>query len=319
MAAKKQRPTERFDWDDARVLLALFGQRTLRGAAHQLSVNATTIGRRLDSLEEALGVRLFDRTLDGVLPTAAAERLLAHAEQLEQAALGLAAAAVGFEREPEGVVRISAVPGLADHFIAPSAVRLLRKYPKLRLEVDASIGYADLTRREADIALRIVRPTTGDLVTQKLNETPDVILGSPAYVKELGTLRSFADARWLGWGSDLAGLPSSQWLREYVPESAVVLRSSSVNALLGAAESGAGLVVLSRAYIGMRPLVEARLSQGLAASARALPSLELWLVGHRALRDVPRISVVWQFIVDEALKIARSPSPFHHRSATVRR
>lgn len=305
MAAKTQQHRERFDWDDARVLLALFRKRTLRGAAHQLSVNATTIGRRLEALEAALGARLFDRTGEGVLPTAAAERLLPHAEQLEQAALGLAAAAVGFEREPEGVVRISAVPGLADHFVAPSAIRLLRKYPKLQLEIDSSIGYADLTRREADLALRIVRPTTGDLVAQKLNETPDVILGSAAYVKELGTLKRFADARWLGWGHDLDGLPSAVWLREHVPESAVILRSSSIQALLGAAESGAGLVVLSRSFIGVRPLVEARLSAALAASARELPSLELWLVGHRALREVPRISVVWQFILDEVARFDR--------------
>ena len=97
--------------DDARVLLALHRERTLRGAAQTLGVNASTIGRRLDALEKALQARLFDRRLDGVQPTEAAERLLVHAEQLEQAALGLLAAADGLEREPEGVVRLSALPG----------------------------------------------------------------------------------------------------------------------------------------------------------------------------------------------------------------
>src|SRR5262245_48032447 len=100
-----------FNWDDARVLLALQRRRTLRGAAEELGVNASTIGRRLSALEDALAARLFDRTQDGVLPTSASELLLAHAERLEQAALGLSAAVAGFERQPEGVVRITAPPG----------------------------------------------------------------------------------------------------------------------------------------------------------------------------------------------------------------
>ncbi|HKP55928.1 MAG TPA: LysR family transcriptional regulator [Polyangiales bacterium] len=302
MAAK----TQQFDWDDARVLLALFRERTLRGAGEKLGVNASTIGRRLDGLEQALAARLFDRTLDGVLPTAAAERLLAHAEQLEQAALGLCAAAEGFEREPEGVVRVSAMPGIADHFIAPSLLRIHERYPRLRLELDSSIGYADLTRREADIALRIMRPTTGDLVAQKLTEDRDTVLGSSAYVRELGTLKHLADARWLDWGHDLALLPSSQWLRARVPEERIVMRSSSINALLSAAEHGVGLVLLTDAFRRVRPLVQAKLSPQLAAQTGDLTKLELWLVGHRALRDIPRVAVVWDFIIEELARILKS-------------
>jgi DNA-binding transcriptional LysR family regulator len=304
MAAK----TQQFDWDDARVLLALFRERTLRGAAQQLGVNASTIGRRLEALEQALAARLFDRNLDGVLPTAAAERLLAHAEQLEQAALGLAAAAEGFEREPEGVVRLSALPGIADHFVAPSLGRIHARYPRLRLELDSSIAYADLTRREADLALRIMRPTSGDLVAQKLSEDRDTILGSAAYIESLGTLRDFADARWLDWGHDLALLPSSQWLRARVPETAIVMRSSSINALLSAAEHGVGLVLLSSVFQRVRPLVEAKLSAALAEQAAELGTLELWLVGHRALRDVPRVAVVWDFIIEEIARVLETPA-----------
>jgi DNA-binding transcriptional LysR family regulator len=299
--------TQQFDWDDARVLLALFRERTLRAAGQQLGVNASTIGRRLDALEQALAARLFDRTLDGVLPTAAAERLLAHAEQLEQAALGLAAAAEGFEREPEGVVRVSAAPGIADHFIAPALPRLLERHPRLRIELDSSIAYADLSRREADLALRIVRPTTGDLVAQKLTEDRDAILGSAEYVESLGILRNFADARWLDWGPDLALLPSSQWLRERVPQSAIVMRSSSINALLGAAEHGAGLVMLSGAFQRARRLVTPRLTPALAKQAAELPKLELWLVGHRALREVPRVAAVWDFVIEELARVQDRP------------
>jgi len=296
-----------FDWDDARVLLALFRQRTLRGAANALRVNASTIGRRLDGLEEALGVQLFDRTLDGILPTAATEQLLAHAEQLEQAALGLVSAVEGFERQPEGVVRISSLPGVADHFIAPGLPRLLERYPQLRIELDSSIAYSDLTRREADLALRVSRPSSGDLVAQRLTEDRDAIVGSRAYVQELGALQNLSHARWIGWGHDLALLPSARWLSERVPESSIVLRTSSINAMLSAAESGLGLILLSKAFLGVRPLALAHLSRAVAKEASGLPTTELWLVGHRALRAVPRVAAVWDFIVEDMARIGGRP------------
>jgi DNA-binding transcriptional LysR family regulator len=300
MAAKTQQGSLRdFDWDDARVLLALARKRTLRGAAETLRVNASTIGRRLDALEGALATRLFERMQEGLLPTAAAEQLLAHAERLEQAALGLASAAEGFEREPEGVVRITAPPGVADHFIAPALPRLIARYPALRVELDSSIAYSDLARGEADLALRVLRPSAGDLVAVKVHEEPDAILGSAAYVRELGALRKWNDARWLCWGHDLALLPSTRWVSERVASERLVLRSSSIHALLGAAEAGLGLVLLSRSYAGVRPLLQAKLSAALAKETASLPTLELWLVGHRALREVPRVAVVWEFVLEE--------------------
>lgn len=310
MAAKTQHGPnpDAFDWDDARVLLALFRKRTLRGAAESLKVNASTIGRRLDALEESLNARLFDRRLDGVQPTAAAEKLLPHAESLEQAALGLVSAVEGFERRPEGVVRISCLPGLADHFIAPALAGLIGRHPRLRIELDSSIAYADLTRREADLALRISRPTSGDLIAIKLMEDRDSILGSKEYVRELGAIEKWSDPRWLGWGHDLDTLPTSRWLAERVPEASIVLRSSSINALLGAAESGLGLVLLSKAFGRVRPLLEASLVPALAREAVTLPGLEVWLVGHRALREVPRVAVVWDLIVAEFARVQRKSS-----------
>jgi DNA-binding transcriptional LysR family regulator len=287
------------DWDDVRVLLALCRGRTLRAAASALRVNASTVGRRLDALEAALGTRLFDRLKDGLAPTAAAEQLLAHAERVEQAALSLVSAAEGFEREPEGVVRISALPGVADHFVAPALPRLLARFPRLRIELDASIAYSDLTRRQADLALRTQRPETGELVAVKLLERRETIVGSPGYLRELGVLQRAADARWLTWDHDLAHLPGARWLQERVPEHAIALRSSSINALLGAAEAGLGVMLLSERYARLRPLEPARMSATLARELQALPPIQLWLVGHRALREVPRIAAVWQFIMEE--------------------
>jgi len=280
-----------------RVFLALFRARTLSSAAVRLGVNASTVGRRLDALEDALGARLFDRTPDGVAPTAATEHLLAHAERLEQAAHALGGAVEGFETRPEGVVRITAPPGVAEHFLAPALPGLLRRYPDLRIELDASVRSLDLTRREADLALRPVRPESGDLVTVKIADEQDGLFTSPAYAAELGTIRELGAARWIGWERDLAHLPSVRWLDHHVPESRVVLRTSSIGAQLSAAEAGLGVVLLPNPYGKRRSLTAVRLSATLRASLPPTPRQSLWLVGHRATRDVPRIAAVWDTIL----------------------
>lgn len=298
-----------FSWDDVRVFLALFRARTLSSAAVRLGVNASTVGRRLDALETALGARLFDRTPDGVAPTAATEHLLAHAEKLEQAAHALGGAVEGLENRPEGVVRITAPPGVADHFLAPALPRLLSRFPAIRIELDASMRYLDLTRREADLALRPVRPDVGDLVAVKIADEQDGLFTSAAYAAELGSLRDLGAARWIGWDRELAHLPSARWLDDRVPESRVVLRTSSIGAQLSAAEAGLGVVLLPKAYGNRRPLTAVRLSPSLRASLPPTPRQSLWLVGHRATRDVPRIAAVWDTILDTlGMQTRRAPS-----------
>ncbi|HEX4478782.1 MAG TPA: LysR family transcriptional regulator [Polyangiaceae bacterium] len=289
----------KFSWDDVRVMLALFRAKSLSGAATALGVNASTVGRRLDALEEALGVHLFDRTPDGVLPTAVVERLIPHAESFEHAALGLGNAVDGFETKPEGIVRLTAAPGVADHFVAPALPRLLAKHPGIRLELDSSIAHLDLSRREADLALRFIRPTSGDLVTRKIADEEDAILASPDYVERVGVVAAFTDIDWITWGSELAHIPSARWLTEAVPSASVVFRTSSIAAQIAAAEAGTGAILLPRIFMRGHRLVEVRLSPELYPKIPRFPHETLWLVGHRALRDVPRIAAVWQFIVDE--------------------
>jgi DNA-binding transcriptional LysR family regulator len=147
----------------------------------------------------------------------------------------------------------------------------------------------------------------------KLMEDRDSILGSREYLRELGTLKKLSDARWLTWGHDLDLLPTSRWLAERVPETSIVLRSSSINALLSAAESGLGLVLLSKAFCRVRPIIEAALAPALAREAETLPMLELWLVGHRALREVPRIAAVWDLISEEFARFQGKSAPARRR------
>lgn len=293
-----------FRWDDVRVFLALMRTRSLLRAGQALGVNASTVGRRIDALEAALDVRLFDRTRDGVRPTAAAEQLLPAAEDFERAAVGVAGAAEGFEREPEGTVRLTGPPGVIDEFVAPAVGKLAARYPRLRLELDASIGYADLTRREADLALRGLRPSAGDLVTRKLGGSPYVVIASKRYARALGTLADPADARWIAWGPELAHIPSGAWLEQFIPPEAVVLRTNSMSAQLRALEHGVGVALHPAAFTRVRSVVEVPLAPAFCRRAPVPPEDSLWLVGHRALRDVPRVAAVWDFILAELERMA---------------
>ena len=283
-------------WDDVRVLLALFRRGSLKRGADELCVNISTVSRRLDALEAAVGIPLFDRTAEGTRPTAAAEQLLPYAESMEQAAIGFSRGLEGFEVEPEGEVRITAPPGVVDHFLASALPDLTKAYPKLRITIVSTIAYADLTRREADLALRVVRPSSGDFVATRIASSGWTVVASPKLANKLGPLRDANDAAWMTWGDDLAQLPDRQWVTHNVDREHLVLTTSSMTAQIEAARAGLGLMLAPTPYGTLRGLTPVRLSPKLRRSVASLEPAALWLVGHRALRDVPRIAVVWRWL-----------------------
>ena len=284
-------------WDQLRLFLALMRARTLAEAGKRMALDASSVSRRLTRLEEELGMTLFDRTRDGLLPTEAAETLLVHAEEVEQGVARFAAATTQIETGVEGVVRITAPPGIADSFVAPLLPELCAMHPALVIELDASIAFADLTRREADLALRTARPQSGDLLVTQVVSTREIPMASAEYAASLGRLRNLSDARWLGWGAALAHLPGPRWLKTHAPSVVPVLQTNHASSLLAAARAGRGVALLPEPYLltGLTPIARAR---SLAPAWEALPSAELWLVAHRAQRRVPRIAAVWDFLLE---------------------
>jgi len=295
-ATSQHKPLPEFKWDDIRVLAALVRAGTVRGAALALDVNPSTVGRRLDALEEELGVRLFERTPDGVVPTAAGEQLFPFAEGMERAAADLRIALDGLETEVEGVVRITAPPGVVSEFVTPRLDELLELHPKIRLEVDASVAYADLTRRDADIALRAARPARGDLVATRLVQVASVPLAAPSYIERLGVVEDFHAIRWTTWTDALAHIPDARWVLSQAREEALVIRTDRMEAQLAAARSGLCAVLTAAPYEGLPGLRRLTIAPSLFSRLPPLPEQELWLVGHRALRDVPRVAAVWDWL-----------------------
>lgn len=292
-------------WDDIPIFLAAYRNKSLGAAATRLGLDTSTVSRRLVALEEALGLRLFERTREGLLHTRAAERLLAAAEAMEAAHARLTRDISDVEADAEGIVRVSVAPGMADDFIAPLLVRLRRKHPKIVLELDASTQARDLTRHEADLALRSVQPRGAELVTTKLGSGRWIPAGSAQLVKQLQKVESWNDCPWITWDRDWASFAPTRWVAQHASKAEIVLRTSHFSSQLVAAQSSLGVALVPEPYLHRRKLQPVTFARALEASVEAAPVDDLWLIGHRILRDVPRVAAVWNFLAEELRALMR--------------
>jgi DNA-binding transcriptional LysR family regulator len=283
-------------WDDLKLFLALRKHGSLAAGGAAMGIDSSTASRRLATLEKTLSVQLFMRSRDGLTATAYAEQLTPFAEAMAGAAANFLHGADTLERDVQGVVRLSCPPGLIDAFIVPRLPELRAKYPGIVMELDARIAVADISRREADIALRVLRPVGNDLIAQQIFATSAVVAGSPSYVKALGRLQTWKAAEFIAWGQELAHIPHAQWISKYIPRSQVALVTSSFSTQIAAAKLGLGLVVVPMPYLAAHDLVQARVGKALLPATEALPEDQLWLVTHTALRQVPRVAAVWQCV-----------------------
>ncbi len=288
---------DHLDWDLVRGFLAVAATGRLAAAATRLGADVSTVSRRIERLEADLGVALFERSAAGMALTAAGARLVPAAEAMARALGDLGVALAAVEAEATGLVRLTGPPGVIETFVAPAMARFCARHPRVAVELDASVGYADLTRGEADLALRVARPASGELVAQRLVATRSLPAASPSYAASLGTLTDLAAARWIGWGHDLAQIPEARWLATHVAV-APILRTSSFAAQLAAAAAGVGVALVPQPYLPRTGLVPVRLGRALARARAALPAGELWLLGSAAHRRVPRIAALWDFLVD---------------------
>lgn len=295
---RKSTAFQKLQWDDVRLFLSLSRSRTVGQAGRALGVDASTVSRRLAALEEALATTLFERSRDGITPTEAAEQLLPVAEEIEQGVARFANQVDQLEREASGLVRVTCPPDVAEVVVAPLLQELLALHPGLRISLSPGESVLDLTRREADLALRTVRPQSGDLVMTRLASARWVLVAAPTLARRLGTLRDFASAPWVGWGEGLSQLHVARWFAKHVRGVEPVVRSDSLRLQLAVARAGVGVALVPEPSVKHFQLVPVKLAKPLQQAAADWPVDELYLVTHRALRDVPRVRVVWDLLLD---------------------
>jgi DNA-binding transcriptional LysR family regulator len=227
------------------------------------------------------------------------------AEEIEAGMLRFANAAQGLEREASGLVRVACAPDVAVVLLLPLFKELLGQHPALRIEVEESTTPLDLTRREADLAVRVVRPVRGDLGVTRLLPAPWVRAASPALVASVGRLRKWSDVPWISWTESHAHAPQPRWLAEHAREIEPVLRTDSFAVQVAAAAAGLGVVLVPEPSAAHHGLERVKLAPALKQAAADWPVSDLFLVAHRALREVPRVRVVWDLLVERLAVEAR--------------
>jgi DNA-binding transcriptional LysR family regulator len=290
-------------WDDLQYFLELVQKATLTKAARRLGVSHTTVLRHITNLERQLDRKLFDRTPTGFVVTEAGQKLLAHVESMASAADGIAGISQN-GAEPAGAVRLAVVEGLSARVLVPALSDFLSSNPRLYVEIVTAMESVNLTKREADISISLVRPTGPRLITRRLAKTDVHLYATDRYLEIHGRPECIEDLDrhvFVDYIEDLIEIPPLKWLRGTIGQRRLVFRTTSPLGQLSAVRSGIGIgmfpAYMVRGETLIRPLLERQVQF----------ELEFWLTIHEDLRDLPRMKAVFAFIK----RIFQADEAFH--------
>jgi DNA-binding transcriptional LysR family regulator len=285
-----------FDWSLVRTFLAALSQGSLLGAARILRISQPTVGRHIAELESQLGTVLFERTGRGLVPTATALQLAEAARGMEASALELTRKLTGTQSQTTGTVRITASVPVAVQLLPPLLARMRLALPDIQVELVSSNQVSNLLRREADIAVRMVRPDQSTLVAKKIG---DVTLGAfahRAYLARKSAVKKPADILTLdliGSDTDTSIIQGFQSLGFTIAREAFAFRSDDFIVQWRAVQAGLGVGFLAD-YMVRTDTDIVRVLPG----QLKIPPLPMWLAVHREIRTNPRIRAVFDFLAE---------------------
>ncbi|MCX7217727.1 MAG: LysR family transcriptional regulator [Burkholderiales bacterium] len=295
------------DWNLIRAFVAVVEYGSLTNAALQLGLSQATLSRQIAELEQVTGSALFERVARGLKLTVAGDHLVAPARHMMVAARALGMASASQDKGLSGTVRITASEIASAYVLPPILVKLAELHPEIQIELVASNQLSNLLEREADIAIRMLRPTQSALITRHIGDWPlgmyahSSYLSSASFKNQQQTLKlsekadvpTMAGYRWIGYDQSdqlLAGFRAAGIL---IQPSFFAFRCDNhlVNwqALQAGLGIGIGLQWLARQYPDLHRVVP----------EQALPSLPVWLTSHRELKSNQRIRTVFDFLAQE--------------------
>jgi DNA-binding transcriptional LysR family regulator len=277
------------DWDDLRYVLAVAEAGSLAGASRKLGVNHTTVLRRIGHFERRLGLRLFERLPTGYVLTAGGEELIAASRQIEATVTTLERKLAGQDLRLEGTVRVTTTDTLMGSVLPEILAEFRESHPGIRVEIAVSNLMLNLTRREADIAIRPANDPPETLVGRRVAKVASAIYASPSYLERHGEAGQLAGHQWVAPDESLAGTAVGRWMRTTLPAANIALVADSLLSLRQAAAAGLGLAALP-CYLGDT-------SPDLVCVHEPIPQLEtaLWLLTHSDLRNTTRIRTFIEF------------------------
>jgi DNA-binding transcriptional LysR family regulator len=286
----------RFDWTLVRSFLAVFDAGSLTAAARRSGARQPTLSRHVAELEAQLGVPLFERTGRGVTPTAAALAIAEAARQMQDAAGAVGRGIAGTRAASRGVVRVTTSEVAATWLLPAVLARLQRAHPTIELELVSSNELTNLLRREADIAVRMVRPAQQSLIARKLGEIGIVAAAHSSYLAKAPPLARLDDLRahrLIGYDRDDTILRGFARAGLALTRADFALRTDDQVAYGRLVAEGAGIGFVARYNLRFWPGVVAVLPMLTA------PALPCWLAVHREIRANPLVRTVYDFLARE--------------------
>lgn len=281
-------------WDDLRVALALAREGSIRKAARTLGVSHSTILRRLGALEDATGVRLFERMPSGWELTPAGQDVFESAEALEAIVVGLERRVEGRDLRLAGPVRVT-LPDALLPVLAPELSAIAQSLPDIDLTVAVGIHFANLEHREADIAIRVSPNPPPDLVGRRIATLTCGVWGSPSYLARHRS-KDLASLDWVAWAPE-ATAGFARWLDDRVPDARIAIRVDSAWAIRDAVEADAGVAAVPCALGYARGWKRVQKIPELSAP--------LWVLTHADLRTKARVRVFRDRIIEAMVAMRR--------------
>ena len=283
-----------FDWSLVPTFLAVAETGSAAAAARTLGASQPTVSRHVAELERQLGLALFARRPDGLVPTERALELIEVAGAMRAAAEGLSRRAEGLHDDLAGTVRVSGSEVIAIEYLPAAFANLAEAHPQLAVELVPSNSAADLTRREADIAVRMFRPRQPDLIARRVTDFPVAAFAARAYLDRAGTpttVAALADHRLVGLDTEFDAEALSRLAGRPMRRDDFAFRTDSRLAQISALRAGLGIGFMQRRLAARHgDLVELDLPL-------ALPALPLYVVTHAEMRTSRRMKAVFDHLV----------------------
>jgi len=270
---------------DLDLVLALVRGRTLQEASKRIGVDPSTVFRAVRKLEAKLGEKLFERGRGGYAASELALELVQSAERIEAEMTTARAIATANQAEPAGVLRITTTDTVLHRLLLPTLGEFARLYPQIELELIASNEIANLSRRDADIAIRATRKPPAHLIGRSLGALRFGLFRSPHYPEPV-----LEQAAWIALDDSLQEQPSIRWRKKHYPKVIPRYRCNSVQSVAEAIKAGLG--------VGVIPLFVAQPGAAFFALSEPLEEIEtqLWLLQHPDVRKLQRVKVFTEFL-----------------------
>ena len=277
------------EWNDLRYVLAVCRESTLSGAARKLSVNHSTVFRRIGAIEDKIGVRLFERLPTGYVMTEASETMLKSGEIIEAEMFNLSRKLIGGDTRLDGALYVTAPDGLTIEVLMPYIADFCRAYPGIELNLSVENSFLDLSQREADVAIRSTNTPPDTVVGHRLCSMGATIYGASKYLDNHlnAGLEEYA---WLMPHKNQNWYSANQWLTQHYPAASVTLRSNTFLILFEAVKQGLGVAPLP--FFLADPEIELK---RVIAPPKEFMS-ELWLLSHPDLRHTARVRAFVEFL-----------------------